>query len=62
MLVSPEILVPRIFLQNLRGTAYVQLNNLPDPTHQKDIDIFQPVTNYNVPKKVAQNKCTCVRS
>ena len=39
LLVPPQNLVPLLFLQNLRGTAYVQLINFQDPIH-KSAGIF----------------------
>ena len=47
ILVPPQILVLHKFLHNLRGTAYVQMNNFPDLIHKKDFDIYDPVTIYN---------------
>ena len=62
ILVPHKILVLQKLLYNLRCTTYVQLNNFPDPIHQKDFDIYDPVTIYNFPKKLAQKKSICVRS
>ena len=49
-------------MHNLRGTAYVQLNNFRDLIPKRDFDIYEPVTNCNFPKKLAQNKYVCVGS
>ena len=40
----------------MRGTAYVQGNIFPDPTHKKGFEIYDPVTIFNFLEKLAQNK------
>ena len=43
LLVPSEILVTIAVSAQLEWTAYVQLNNSPDPIHKEDIDINDPV-------------------
>ena len=40
ILVPHHILFPYLFLQNLRGTAYVQLINFEDTINKSDFDTF----------------------
>ena len=47
-----------MFLQNLGGTAYVQLINFEDPISESDFDIYHTVTKSNFPQKLARNQST----
>ena len=62
ILVSLRFYFPQQFLHNLRGTAYVQLNNFPDPIQRKDFDIYVPATICSFPKTLAENNYISVWS
>ena len=51
---------PQQFLENLTGTAYVQLINFQDHIHKSDFHIYHPVTMSNFAQKLAQNQYICV--
>ena len=62
ILVLPEILVPIAISARFERHFYVKLHNFRHPVHKKDSDIYDPVTIFNFPKTLAQNKDTFVRS
>ena len=56
-----EILVPLQFLQNLRGTAYVELINVQDPGYKNAFDNYDLATTSNFLLKLGRNKYLCVQ-
>ena len=51
-----------MFLENLIGTTYVQLINSKGHTYKSDFDIYNAVTIFNFPQKVAENQYRCGES
>ena len=62
ILVPPEILVPVEISAQFERHYLCSTEFFPDPVHQKDFDIYDPVTICNFPKILAQNKYLCVGS
>ena len=62
ILVPPEILVPIAISAQFERHFYVKLHNFRYPVHKKDSDIYDPVTIFNFPKNLAQNKDIFLRS
>ena len=62
ILVLPEVLVPAEIWAQLERHCLCSTEYFPDPIHKKDFGIYQPVTNCNFPKGLAQTKYVCVGS